>query len=220
MESRYDPEAAAALAESLQSDGRGVSEALALRTYTSRLVGSDPALVLHGGGNTSVKDSAQTVLGETVDVLCIKGSGWDLATMEPAGHPAVRLEALRALRKLDRLSDEAMVAAIRSNLLDPAAPNPSIETLLHAWIPARFVDHTHADAILAIADQPDGRKIFTQLFGKGLVWVPYVMPGFALAKLCAEVFRRNEKVEGLVLLNHGLFTFGATARETAAIVRS
>ena len=228
MESRYDAESAAALAESLQSGEPRVSEALALRTYTSRLVGSDPALVLHGGGNTSVKDSAQTVLGETVDVLCIKGSGWDLATMEPQGHPAVRLEALRAMRKLDRLSDEAMVAAIRSNLLDPAAPNPSIETLLHAWIPARFVDHTHADAILALADQPDGRKIFTQLFGKGLVWVPYVMPGFALAKRCAQAFDEvaaQGQPELIVLEKHGLITWGETAeessaRDTAAIVRS
>ncbi|HEX8789687.1 MAG TPA: bifunctional aldolase/short-chain dehydrogenase [Polyangiaceae bacterium] len=214
MESRYDPEAAAALAESLAGK---VSEALALRTYTARLVGADAALVLHGGGNTSVKDTATTVLGETVDVLCIKGSGWDLATIEPQGHPAVRLDALRALRKLDRLSDEAMVAAIRSNLLDPSAPNPSIETLLHAWIPARFVDHTHADAILALADQPDARKILTQLFGKGLVFVPYVMPGFALAKRCAEAFDEvaaHAQPELVVLEKHGLITWGDTAKES------
>jgi len=217
MESRYDADSAAALAESLRSSSPSVSEALALRTYSSRLVGSDPALVLHGGGNTSVKDSARTVLGETVEVLCIKGSGWDLATMEPQGHPAVRLEALRAMRKLDRLSDEAMVASIRSNLLDPAAPNPSIETLLHAWLPARFVDHTHADAILALADQPDGRKIFTQLFGKGLVWVPYVMPGFALAKRCAQAFDEvaaHGPPELVVLEKHGLITWGETAKES------
>lgn len=214
MESRYDPEAAAALARSLA--GRA-SEALALRTYTSRLVGADPALVLHGGGNTSVKDTAETVLGEKVEVLCIKGSGWDLATMEPQGHPAVRLDGLRAMRKLDRLSDEAMVAAIRSNLLDPAAPNPSIETLLHAWIPARFVDHTHADAILALADQPEGRKIFSQLFGKGLVWVPYVMPGFDLARRCAQAFEEvaaHADPEVVVLEKHGLITWGDTAKES------
>lgn len=214
MESRYDPDAAAALVEAL---GGRASEALALRTYTSRLVGADTALVLHGGGNTSVKDTATTVLGESVQVLCIKGSGWDLATIEPQGHPAVRLEALRAMRKLDRLSDEAMVAAIRSNLLDPAAPNPSIETLLHAWIPARFVDHTHADAILALADQPDGRKIFAQLFGKGLVWVPYVMPGFDLARRCAQAFDEvaaHAEPEVVVLEKHGLITWGDTAKES------
>jgi rhamnose utilization protein RhaD (predicted bifunctional aldolase and dehydrogenase) len=129
----------------------------------------------------------------------------------------VHLEALRAMRKRDRLSDEAMVAAIRSNLLDPAAPNPSIETLLHAWIPARFVDHTHADAVLALADQPEGRKIFTQLFGKGLVWVPYVMPGFALAKRCAQAFDEvaaQAQPELIVLEKHGLITWGETAKES------
>jgi rhamnose utilization protein RhaD (predicted bifunctional aldolase and dehydrogenase)/NAD(P)-dependent dehydrogenase (short-subunit alcohol dehydrogenase family) len=214
MESRYDPEAAARIVEELA--GRA-SEALAMRTYTARLVGSDPRLVLHGGGNTSVKASARTALGDTVEVLHIKGSGADLATIEPAGHPAVRLEPLLRLRTLETLSDEAMVNELRSQLLDASAPNPSIETLLHAFLPARFIDHTHADAILALADQRDGKGIFASIFGKGLVWVPYVMPGFALAKRCLEEFEKvaaNDEPVVMVLERHGLFTWGATAEES------
>jgi rhamnose utilization protein RhaD (predicted bifunctional aldolase and dehydrogenase)/NAD(P)-dependent dehydrogenase (short-subunit alcohol dehydrogenase family) len=214
MESRYDPEAAARLVEELAGTA---SEPLAMRTYTARLVGSEPRLVLHGGGNTSVKASAKTALGETVEVLHVKGSGSDLATIEPAGHPAVRLEPLRRLRALGSLSDEAMVNELRTHLLDASAPNPSIETLLHAFLPARFVDHTHADAILSLADQPDGKRIFASLFGKGLVWVPYVMPGFALAKRCLEEYEKvaayDEPVV-MVLERHGLFTWGATAEES------
>jgi rhamnose utilization protein RhaD (predicted bifunctional aldolase and dehydrogenase)/NAD(P)-dependent dehydrogenase (short-subunit alcohol dehydrogenase family) len=147
----------------------------------------------------------------------IKGSGWDLATIEPPGHPAVRLEPLKALRALDAMTDEAMVNELRLNLLDASAPNPSVEALLHAFLPARFVDHTHADAILALADQPDARRIFTDLFGKGLVWVPYVMPGFALAKRCAQAFDEvaaHDEPTVMVLEKHGLFTWGATARES------
>src|SRR5580693_1889442 len=173
MENSYDVEAAA---RTVQELAPRASELVALRTYTARLLGREPALVVHGGGNTSVKATATTLLGETIDVIHVKGSGWDLATIEPEGHPAVRLEPLRRLRGLDAMTDEAMVNELRTNLLDAAAPNPSVETLLHAFLPARFVDHTHADAILSLADQPDGKHIFSSLFGKGLVWIPYVMP--------------------------------------------
>src|SRR3984885_4964837 len=204
MDSRYDPEAASRLVHELA--GRA-SEALALRTYSARLVGSEPSLVLHGGGNTSVKATATTLLGETVEVLHVKGSGWDLATIEPPGHPAVRLGPLRKRRALDAMSDEAMVNELRTNLLDASAPNPSVETLLHAFLPARFVDHTHADAILALADQPDGKRIFSSLFGPGLVWIPYVMPGFALAKRCIVEYERvaaHDEPSAMVLERHGL----------------
>jgi rhamnose utilization protein RhaD (predicted bifunctional aldolase and dehydrogenase)/NAD(P)-dependent dehydrogenase (short-subunit alcohol dehydrogenase family) len=215
MESRYDADAAAQMVKELAGKA---SEALALRTYTARLIGSDAALVLHGGGNTSVKSAEKTALGETVEVLHVKGSGWDLATIEPPGHPAVRLEPLRRLRSLASLSDEAMVNELRTNLLEASAPTPSVETLLHAFLPARFVDHTHADAILALADQPDGKKIFTELFGASLVWIPYVMPGFVLAKRCIEEYEKV--VQGgteptlMVLERHGLLTWGATAEES------
>jgi len=214
MESRYDADAAARLVETLAPVA---SEPLALRTYTARLVGSQPSLVLHGGGNTSVKATASTLFGETIDVLHVKGSGWDLATIEPPGHPAVRLEPLRKLRSLDAMTDEEMVNALRTNMLDASAPNPSVETLLHALLPARFIDHTHADAILALCDQPDGKRICAGLFGRGLVWVPYVMPGFALAKRCAEAFEEvaaHDEPAVMVLEKHGLFTWGETARES------
>jgi rhamnose utilization protein RhaD (predicted bifunctional aldolase and dehydrogenase)/NAD(P)-dependent dehydrogenase (short-subunit alcohol dehydrogenase family) len=214
MHSRYDAIEASRWVDDLAPRA---SEPLALRTYTARLIGREADLVLHGGGNTSVKATATTVLGETVDVLHVKGSGWDLATIEPQGHPAVRLGPLRALRRLDAMSDEAMVNELRTQLLDASAPNPSVETLLHALLPARFVDHTHADAILALADQPDGKRIFQSIFGQGLVWIPYVMPGFALAKRCAEVFEQvaaeTEPVV-MVLEKHGLFTWGEAARES------
>lgn len=194
-----------------------MSEALAWRTVTARLIGAESALVLHGGGNTSVKAKATTLFGEVIDVLHVKGSGWNLATIEPEGHPAVRLGPLRALRRLDAMTDEAMVNELRTNLLDASAPNPSVEALLHALLPARFVDHTHADAILALCNQPDGEAICSSIFGAGLVWVPYVMPGFALAKRCAEAFERVAR-QGtpavMVLEKHGLFTWGETAQES------
>jgi rhamnulose-1-phosphate aldolase/alcohol dehydrogenase len=191
----------------------GVNEDVALRTYTTRLLGSDPKLVLHGGGNTSVKTSAKDMLGEDVDVIHIKGSGWDMGNIEPAGLPAVRLAPLHKLRALDRLSDEDMVNYQRINLLDSTAPNPSVETLLHAFLPHKFIDHTHSTAVLALTDQPDGEAVVREVYGDKVAYVPYTIPGFALAKSVADVFDKNPKVEGLVLLQHGIFTVGSTARE-------
>ncbi|MGZ3473671.1 MAG: bifunctional aldolase/short-chain dehydrogenase [Polyangiales bacterium] len=189
-------------------------ETLALRTYSARLLGAEGALVLHGGGNTSAKGKEKTLTGEE-EVLYIKGSGWDLATIEPQGHPAVKLGPLRKLRALEELSDEAMVNEQRVNLLDASAPNPSIECLLHAFLPHAFVDHTHADAILAIADQPNAETICREVFGKGLVFVPYVKPGFSLAKACAEAYDAvGADAEVIVLQQHGVFTFGADAKSS------
>jgi rhamnose utilization protein RhaD (predicted bifunctional aldolase and dehydrogenase)/NAD(P)-dependent dehydrogenase (short-subunit alcohol dehydrogenase family) len=203
----------AAAAEAVARYGAaGVSEDLALRTYSARLLGADPALVLHGGGNTSVKTQARDLFGETIEVLCVKGSGWDLASIEPAGHPAVRLAPLLKLRGLNSLSDEDMVNAQRTNLLDSAAPTPSVETLLHAFIPEKFIDHTHATALLALANQPDAAAIIADVYGERVATVPYVMPGFDLAQAAATAWRPG--LEGLVLINHGLFSFGSTARES------
>lgn len=192
---------------------KGVSGELALRVYTTRLLGQDPRLVLHGGGNTSVKTTASDLLGDTVDVICVKGSGWDMGNIEPAGLPAVRLQPLKRLRALPFLSDEDMVNFQRVNLLDSAAPNPSVETLLHAFLPHKFIDHTHSTAVLALVDQPNGEAIAREVYGDRVAYVPYTIPGFALAKSVAEVYERAPKVEGLVLLNHGIFTFGESARE-------
>ncbi|MBM3503095.1 MAG: bifunctional aldolase/short-chain dehydrogenase [Alphaproteobacteria bacterium] len=191
----------------------GPNEDLALRVYTTRLLGRDPKLVLHGGGNTSVKTTARELTGESVEVLCVKGSGWDMGNIEPPGLPAVRLAPLRRLRGLTRLSDEDMVNAQRGALLDANAPNPSVETLLHAFLPHTFVDHTHSTAVLALTDQPDGDKICAEVFGARAPLVPYIMPGFALALEAAAVSERNPEAEGLILLKHGIFSFGATARE-------
>jgi rhamnulose-1-phosphate aldolase/alcohol dehydrogenase len=187
-------------------------EPLALRVYTSRLIGCDADLVMHGGGNTSVKIVKQNVLGEPIDAICVKGSGWDLDTIEPQGLPAMALEPLRRLRRLESLSDEEMVNQQRINLFDSTAPNPSVETLLHAFLPHRFIDHSHADAILALTNQRDGEALVREALGAELVVVPYVMPGFALAKLAAELAEKQPGAIGMVLLKHGLFTFADDAR--------
>jgi rhamnulose-1-phosphate aldolase/alcohol dehydrogenase len=187
-------------------------EALALRVYTSRLIGADPDLVMHGGGNTSVKIVKENLLGDRVEALCVKGSGWDLDSIEPQGFPALDLSWLRRLRKLEDLSDEEMVNQLRTHLFDASAPNPSVETLLHAFLPHAFIDHTHADAILALTNQPDGAELIRQALGERVVVVPYVMPGFRLAKLAAEMFEGKADADGMVLLKHGLFTFAADAR--------
>src|SRR5436190_11361939 len=192
---------------------KGVNADLAVRTYTTRLLGSDPRMVLHGGGNTSVKTMAKDMLGEDVAVICIKGSGWDMGNIEPAGLPAVRLEPLRKLRNLDKLSDEDMVNYQRINLLDSTAPNPSVETLLHAFLPHKFIDHVHSTAVLALTDQPDGEAVVREVYGDRVAYVPYTIPGFALAKAVAAVFDKHPKAEGLVLLQHGIFTVGDTAEQ-------
>jgi rhamnose utilization protein RhaD (predicted bifunctional aldolase and dehydrogenase)/NAD(P)-dependent dehydrogenase (short-subunit alcohol dehydrogenase family) len=193
---------------------RGVARDLALRVYSARLLGRDPALVLHGGGNCSLKTVATDLLGDEIEVLHVKGSGADMADIEPAGLPAVRLAPLRRLRALDRLSDEDMVNFQRANLLDSAAPNPSVETLLHAFLPQRFVDHTHSTAVLALTDQPEGEARCREAFGKRAALVPYIMPGFALAKRAAEIFAASPEAEALILLKHGIFTFGDDARQS------
>ncbi len=176
---------------------KGIDEDLALRVYTTRLLGGEPKLVLHGGGNTSVKTRMADVTGQPLDVLCVKGSGWDMGTIEAPGLPAVRLAPLRELQGLQALTDEDMVNVQRANLLDSKAPNPSVETLLHAFLPHKFIDHTHSNAVLALTDQPDGAALAADLYGKRAALVPYVMPGFALAKKTAEVAQANPDVEGL-----------------------
>ncbi len=205
-----DSDAKAAIAKHAAT---GIGEDLALRVYTTRLLGGEPRLVLHGGGNTSVKTKVADITGQSVEVLCVKGSGWDMGTIEAPGLPAVRLEPLRELVGLQALSDEDMVNVQRCNLLDSKSPNPSVETLLHAFLPHKFIDHTHSNAVLALTDQPDGEALAADVYGKRAALVPYVMPGFALAKKTNEISRANPGVEGLILLKHGIFSMGATAEE-------
>jgi rhamnose utilization protein RhaD (predicted bifunctional aldolase and dehydrogenase)/NAD(P)-dependent dehydrogenase (short-subunit alcohol dehydrogenase family) len=192
---------------------RGVARDLALRVYTTRLLGGEPRLVLHGGGNTSVKTTAKDLLGEEWQVLCVKGSGWDMAVIEPAGLPAVKLATLLKARALAKLSDEDMVALQRANLIDPSSPNPSVETLLHAFLPHKFVDHTHSTAVLAIVDQEDSEALSKKAFGPKMAFVPYIKPGFDLAKAAADIYEQDTSVEGLILDKHGIFTFAEDARE-------
>ncbi|MGI9145642.1 MAG: bifunctional aldolase/short-chain dehydrogenase [Chloroflexota bacterium] len=187
---------------------------LAQRVYTSQLLGREHALVLHGGGNTSVKIRELNVFGDEEDLLYIKGSGWDLETIEAAGFAPLRLEPVRRLATLDRLSDPRMVQELRAAMTNPSAPAPSVETILHAILPYRFVDHTHADALLAITNTTDGQQRVRDIYGDSVVVIPYVMPGFELARVAADRFsdESGPNTVGMVLLKHGFFSFGETAR--------
>jgi rhamnose utilization protein RhaD (predicted bifunctional aldolase and dehydrogenase)/NAD(P)-dependent dehydrogenase (short-subunit alcohol dehydrogenase family) len=202
-------------AEALVADGAkaGVGRDVALCVYATRLLGRDRKLVLHGGGNTSVKTKTRDLFDEEVEVLHVKASGADMAAIEPKGLPALRLKPLRQLRALQAIADEELVAIERANLIDATAPNPSVEVMLHAFLPHRFVDHTHARAVLSVIDQPDGEKKCADAFGGRLAFVPYLMPGFGLAKTAIEVFERAKPSDGLILSKHGIVTFGEDARE-------
>jgi len=197
------------------ADAANFAGPLAERAYTSRLLGQDHSLVLHGGGNTSVKIRERDIFGDEQDILYIKGSGWDLETIEPAGFAPVRLDHVLRLARLNSLSDTEMVQHLRAALKNPSAPTPSVETILHALLPYRFVDHTHADALLAITNTPDGARRVREIYGDSVVVVPYIMPGFDLARAVAQQFpaESTPRTTGLVLMNHGFFSFGETARE-------
>lgn len=187
---------------------------VAQRVYTSRLLGQNPELVLHGGGNTSVKARERDYFGAPVDVLHVKGSGWDLATIEKEGFAPVRIETLLKMAELDVLSDADMVTQQRAAMLNPSAPTPSVEAILHAILPPKFVDHTHADAVVALVNNKDGRRHVEDVYGESVLVIPYVMPGFILSR---EVFKRVQgvdftKLKGLILMNHGIFTFHDDAR--------
>lgn len=187
-----------------------------LRVYTSRLLGRDKSLVLHGGGNTSVKVRARNLLGDEEDVIHVKGSGWDLETIEEAGFPPLPLDYVKRLATLPVLSDAQMSNELLTHTLRAGAPAPSVETLLHALLPYKFVDHTHADAFIAISNTADGSARIREVYGDSLVYIPYVMPGFDLARSCAAIFprERTPRTIGMALEHHGLFSFGDSARES------
>ena len=198
-----------------ESDAAAFSgDPVQLRAYTSRLLGADPDLVLHGGGNTSVKVESPDLHGDSQNLLYVKGSGWDLASMQPAGFAPLRLEPVRRLTELAELSDEAMMRALRAASVNPDAPAPSVETITHAIIPHRFVDHTHADAVVTISNATDGERRLREVYDSSVLIVPYIMPGFVLAKLIDDLTRGVDwgKLRGLVLMGHGVFTFAEDAR--------
>src|SRR5260221_4534732 len=187
---------------------------LGQRVYSSRLLGMDRSLVMHGGGNTSVKIMEKNVLGEMEELLYVKGSGWDLDTIEAEGFSPVRMRHLLALSKLDSLSDSQMANEFRTHMTRASAPAPSVEAILHAILPHKFVDHTHADAIISITNTPNGGEGIKEIYGDSVVIIPYVMPGFKLARLCAELYpaQCGPHTVGMILMKHGLFSFGDTAK--------
>jgi rhamnose utilization protein RhaD (predicted bifunctional aldolase and dehydrogenase)/NAD(P)-dependent dehydrogenase (short-subunit alcohol dehydrogenase family) len=192
-------------AEAQQLEG----DLLKLRVYTSRLLGRDPDLVLHGGGNTSVKIHEKNIFGEEEEILYVKGSGWDLATIEEPGFAPVKMEPLKRLAQLEELSDMEMVRNCRMAMTNPAAPNPSVEAILHGLIPYTFVDHTHADAVVTITNTPNGEELIKEIYGDKIMIIPYVMPGFILAKTIHQMTQGLDwdSIDGMILLKHGVFTF-------------
>ncbi|MEE9271380.1 MAG: bifunctional aldolase/short-chain dehydrogenase [Candidatus Krumholzibacteria bacterium] len=196
--------------------GRYEDDPLGLRVYTSRLLGREPSLVLDGGGNTSVKTEVTGLFGDRERVLYIKGSGHDLASIADAGFAAVRLDVLLRMAQLDELSDRDMVQAQRAAMIDADAPSPSLEAILHAFIPFKFVDHTHADAVVTITNTDAGAERIREIYGDRVLIVPYVMPGFRLAGKIYEMTRDIDwsSLEAIVLLNHGVFTFADDARKS------
>ena len=188
---------------------------LELRVYTSRLLGQDATLVLHGGGNTSVKITEVNIVGEQEEILYVKGSGWDLVSIEKSGFSPVRMTHMVKLSKLKSLSDPQMVNELNTQLINSSAPTPSVETILHAILPFKYVDHTHADAVVTISNTENGEDRIREIYGDRVVIVPYVMPGFDLSKDVSRLFleKSTDKTEGMVLLNHGIFSFGSTAKQ-------
>lgn len=196
------------------ADDPGADDPLGQLVVASRLVGRDPSLVLAGGGNSSAKTVESDVHGDPVEVLWVKGSGWDMASIEPAGFTPLRREAVARLAGLPALSDSRMANELKAASTDAGAPAPSVESILHAILPHRFVLHTHADAVVALTDTANGRAVVEAVYGAEVVIVPYVMPGFDLARACAELVPAtcDDGVIGMVLLNHGLFTFSDDVR--------
>ena len=192
----------------------GIAKDLALRIYTTHLLGSEKKLVLHGGGNTSVKSIGKDVFNNKKSVIYVKGSGWDMSNLNQLGMPGLYLEPLLNTLSLENMPDSKMVNYLRSNLLDSNSPNPSVETLLHAYIKEKFVDHTHSNAILSLVNLKESNDLLIKIFDHKLAIVPYIMPGFQLAKLCHKIYHNNTNIEGLLLLNHGIFTFGSNAKES------
>jgi len=197
-------------------EAAGFKGDLAQRVYTSRLLGRDKSLVVHGGGNTSVKLRETNLVGDDEDILYVKGSGWDLEFIEEAGFSPVRMSHLLKLAQLETLSDPQMVNELATHMTRASAPAPSVETILHALLPHKYVDHTHSDAVLAITDTAEGEKRIAEIYGDKVVIIPYVMPGFDLARLCAERFPKHagKNTIGMVLMKHGVFSFGANAKQS------
>lgn len=191
------------------SHGNDLSQCI----YVSRLIGRETDLVLHGGGNTSVKTLTPNIFGEQCLTIFVKASGFDLANISPDGFSAIDLTRAKMLRSLPDLTQDEMNKQLRILLLDPNAPMPSVEAFLHAFIPARFIVHTHPVTILGLTNQPEAARIVNQIFGNDVASVPYIRAGFGLAKQAADAFDQKPKATGMILLQHGLVTWGESAQE-------
>src|SRR3990172_6697163 len=211
MQSRWSDDEAQRLVDEHRTRG---GEDLALRTYTSRLLGAEPALVLHGGGNTSLKGTVANAFGEDVPAVFVKASGRDMAAIGPDGHPAVDLGYLLKLRAVADLTDEAMINELRTHLFDHRPPTPSLETLVHAFLPHTFVDHAHADAILALTNQAGGMGHVQAALGDDVIVLDYVTPGFRLARAAADAIEAQPAARAMVWMLHGIVTWGKAARES------
>lgn len=205
----------AAAWDSVTSDDLDLTTPIGACCHGSRLLGSEPSFVLHGGGNTSVKTTVADITGKSIDALMVKGSGWDLGSIKPQGFAPLHRARLDELLSLQTMSDEEMARELAASKIDPGAPQPSVEALLHAFLPFDAVQHSHADSIVTITNTADGEGNCREIWGDDIVVIPYVMPGFDLAKLVRDLWpdQANERTRGMVLLNHGLFTFGAQTRE-------
>lgn len=186
---------------------------LAMRVYTSRLLGADENLVMHGGGNTSVKSTTTDFFGREVDVLYVKGSGWDLGSIEKPGFAPLRLNETQLLAERETLSDPDMATQLRALMLDQSAPSPSVEAILHAIMPFKYVDHTHTDAVVTLTNNPAGEDIIRELYPDCLV-LPYIMPGFILSKQVYDALQQHDiaQYKGIILMHHGVFTYDDDAR--------
>ncbi len=195
-----------------EAEAAGKDE-MALLVYQSRLIGADASLVVWGGGNTSIKRQVKDFRGREAAAMTVKGSGSDLKTIQPKDFPSLRLEDVLPLMERDSMSDDEMIAYLAQCLLDPKAPRPSIETLLHAFLPYHSVVHSHADAIVALTNTKESDAVLREVYGNRAAVVEYLRPGFALSKLVGQRVRENPEVDGVVLVNHGLFTWGDSAKE-------
>ncbi len=199
--------------------GKQYGKELVLRVYTSRLIGAEKALVMHGGGNTSVKTIYKNILGESLTAIFIKASGFDMYDIGPEGFTGLDLDYLKRLRNLPELSDENMINEFRTHMFDYKAATPSLETLVHAFIPKKFIDHTHPDAILTLTNLADAEKMLREAIDKDIAILEYIKPGFILAQAVAEAFESNQSLQSsssgaIILLNHGLITWGESAHES------
>lgn len=202
------------MVKNLWNDSFQAKSALEELVYRSNLLGTDRAVCNWGGGNTSVKVVEKDFKGNDIEVMWVKGSGSDLATMGKEHFTGLRLDDIKPLIEREDMSDEEMTEYLQHCMIDPSHPKSSIETLLHAFLPFKHVDHTHPDAIISLCCADNGKEIADEIFGSRYVWVPYIRPGFLFSKMIAEAVEANPNAELVLMEKHGLVTWDETAKES------